>query len=244
MKEKQPITLTDSIWFGMFLTVIGGMMDAYSYIVRGGVFATGQTGNFVLLALGIFSGDLTRVVKSLVPIAGFFLGVFAAKHVLHRLVQHPNREVRHMRWKRNVLVAEAVLMIVVGFISDSAIHVISNTMISFAAALQFCSFRHFDGYSSYATVFVTGNMRSCAEKYYEGMVLKNPESRRKALEYTGVLAAFFAGVLLVAAIAPRLGIRTIWAAALFCLAAAAEIHFHTGANPNPDGDTPAERIAP
>ncbi|MBQ9562401.1 MAG: DUF1275 domain-containing protein [Lachnospiraceae bacterium] len=224
MKEKQPISLTDSIWFGMLLTVIGGIMDAYSYIVRGGVFATGQTGNFVIMALGLLSGDVPRALRALMPVMGFFLGVFAAKHVLHRLVQHPNREVRHQRWKRNVLLVEAVLMIAVGLIPDSTIHLVSNTVIAFAAALQFCSFRHFDGYSAYATVFVTGNMRSCAEKYYEGIVLKSAESRRKAFEYTGVLAAFLVGVAIAALLAPHLGIRTIWAAAVLCLVSSAWIH--------------------
>ena len=224
MKEKQPISLTDSIWFGMLLTVIGGIMDAYSYIVRGGVFATGQTGNFVIMALGLLSGDVPRALRALMPVMGFFLGVFAAKHVLHRLVQHPNREVRHQRWKRNVLLVEAGLMIAVGLIPDSTIHLVSNTVIAFAAALQFCSFRHFDGYSAYATVFVTGNMRSCAEKYYEGIVLKSAESRRKAFEYTGVLAAFLVGVAIAALLAPHLGIRTIWAEAVLCLVSSAWIH--------------------
>ena len=32
-------------WMNLLITVAGGFMDAYSYLARGQVFATGQTGN-------------------------------------------------------------------------------------------------------------------------------------------------------------------------------------------------------
>ena len=41
--------MSESVRIGIFLTMAGGFMDAYSYICRGKVFANAQTGNIVLL---------------------------------------------------------------------------------------------------------------------------------------------------------------------------------------------------
>ena len=42
----------------VFLTLSGGLQDAYTYCVRGGVFANAQTGNIVLMSQRAFAGDL------------------------------------------------------------------------------------------------------------------------------------------------------------------------------------------
>lgn len=41
--------ISESIRLGALLAISGGMMDAYSYIMRGHVFANAQTGNMLLL---------------------------------------------------------------------------------------------------------------------------------------------------------------------------------------------------
>ncbi len=226
MTQTPRKSMTEQVWFGMLLTVVGGMMDAYSFLVRGGVFATGQTGNFVILAISLVTGDHARAGRALVPIAGFWIGIFVSRHILHLLQTkggRTERADRHRAWKRNILIAEALFLLIVGLIPDSMLDVLPNSLISFAAALQFCSFRHFDGSSAFASVFVTGNMRSTAEKYYEGLVLRDRASLKKALEYTGILAAFFAGAILTVFLVPHLGTRTLWPGAVLLLLLAAVI---------------------
>ena len=60
----------------MILAISGGFMDAYTYLIRGGVFATGQTGNFVLVAIRGVSGEYKHMIQSCVPIAAFWIGIF------------------------------------------------------------------------------------------------------------------------------------------------------------------------
>ena len=38
----------------VFLTLSGGLQDAYTYLARGQVFANAQTGNIVLLSVNLF----------------------------------------------------------------------------------------------------------------------------------------------------------------------------------------------
>ena len=47
-KAKQT---SESIELGVLLAISGGMMDAYSYMARGKVFANAQTGNMLLFGV-------------------------------------------------------------------------------------------------------------------------------------------------------------------------------------------------
>lgn len=53
---------------GLCLCFIGGFLDAYTYVSRGGVFANAQTGNIILLILGLAAGEGGAALRYLVPI--------------------------------------------------------------------------------------------------------------------------------------------------------------------------------
>lgn len=58
----------------VFLTLSGGLQDAYTYCVRGQVFANAQTGNIVLMSQRAFAGDLAGVLRYLIPLLAFGAG--------------------------------------------------------------------------------------------------------------------------------------------------------------------------
>ena len=49
---------------GIVVTCAGGLMDAYSYLMHGEVFANGQTGNVVLLVLRLSEADYDKVLDT------------------------------------------------------------------------------------------------------------------------------------------------------------------------------------
>lgn len=208
--------VTQRLGYGMLITMVGGLMDAYSYTVRGGVFATGQTGNFVLVAVRLMQGNYGTMVEALVPIVSFWLGVFLAEHLLHRVFGEDR-----LRWRRNVLLLELGVLFLVGWIPLELPHILANTAISLTAAMQYCCFRNLGENAAYATIFCSGNMRSCAEMYYRGLVLRDRESLHRAYRYSGVLLSFFLGACLGVWEASFLGPKTIWTACLLLLLALA-----------------------
>ena len=163
------------------LTVIwaGGLMDAYSYLTRGNVFATGQTGNVVLLAIHLAQLDWLGVARYLAPIVAFVIGILASKHVLSKV--HAGDHFRMQRW---VLVFDEV--------PDLPI----NLAISLCAAVSFENFRTFGTKSAYASVFCTGNLRSFAETLYDGFVEHNAHEMHRSLRYLALIVSFTAGVVL------------------------------------------------
>lgn len=208
--------ITETLNFGMLLALVGGIMDVYSFIVRGNVFATGQTGNFVLAAVRLAEQDYTGLLHAVTPIAAFWAGIFTARHLFYSYFQQ-----KHLLWKRWVLAASAAALFASGLIPCNYHNLMANTLVSFAAALQYCAFRKFGETENYASVFCTGNMRSCAENFYKGIAKKDKQSLKKALSYSYILISFFVGAIGGALSVNFLHGRTIWLAAAVLLAALA-----------------------
>ena len=77
-KKRKHIQMSESNAVMIVLTASGGLQDAYSYFVRGRVFANAQTGNLVLMAQHFFTGDVTGALHYLIPLTAFALGVLLA----------------------------------------------------------------------------------------------------------------------------------------------------------------------
>lgn len=203
---KQEVNLTERMEFVVMMMASAGIMDAYSYIQRGQVFATGQTGNFTLMAIRLVQRDLEGFLHTALAIIAFWIGIFVCWHVFYTLAKEDDK-----RWKKLVLVIEFVLLAIVGLLPDTVPGFLVNPVISLSAAFQFCTFRKLGKKDTYASVFCTGNMRTCAENYYLGLVRKDREALKKANRFTLILAAFFAGVVLTAFLCQIVQEKAIWA---------------------------------
>ena len=62
---------SESLQIMFILTLIGGFLDSYSYVTRGGVFAFAQTGNLVLLSINICYGNLDKIVRYVMLLISF-----------------------------------------------------------------------------------------------------------------------------------------------------------------------------
>lgn len=63
----------------------GGAMDGYSYVMRGGVLATAQTANLLLLGVHLSNENYGRVLSYLIPILCFMVGTYLAKAAYEKL---------------------------------------------------------------------------------------------------------------------------------------------------------------
>lgn len=71
MKQLQP---SETLPVGLLLALTGGLLDGYSYLNRGQVFATAETGNIVLMGINLAQGQLAQALHYLLPILAFALG--------------------------------------------------------------------------------------------------------------------------------------------------------------------------
>ena len=192
-RTKVPVRL------GLTVICAGGFMDAYSYLVHGRVFATGQTGNIVLLTVRTAGGDWLGALGCLASVLSCAVGIFFSMHLLHGLLG--GNRYRTQRW---VAALEAVVFAALALVPDGVPDLPVNCVISFCAALAFENFRSFGTKSTYASVFCTGNLRSLAETLYQGLVGGDRHELHRAERYAALIGAFvvgaFAGVLLIGAV--------------------------------------------
>ncbi len=174
---------------GFCLCFVGGFLDAYTYVSRGGVFANAQTGNLVLLALGFARGDGLSALRYLVPILLFIVGVYASELFLHIGKKHDSDFQGH----GIILIAEIAVLFVVGFLPHSVPDMLVNAFVSFVAAIQFDNFRKMEGLP-FATAFCTGNLRSSTEQAFRAFSKKEKGALFSSLKYLIVIGGFLAGV--------------------------------------------------
>ena len=191
----------------LFLSLSGGLQDAYTYLVRGGVFANAQTGNIVFMGQSLFTGDWARFLHYLVPVLAFALGVAAAE-----LIRVSCKEGHRLHWRQLVLLVEIALLSGVGFLPD-ALNLAANALVSFACAMQVQAFRKVHGYP-FASTMCIGNLRSGMDSLVTGLRLHDRKALNKAAHYFAVIVLFALGAGVGAQCVSVLGLRTIWISCL------------------------------
>lgn len=194
---------SESFRLSALLSISGGLQDAYTYNIRGKVFANAQTGNVVLMSQNFMSGDFSRGVYYLCPLVAFALGVFVTERIEHAFKAH-----KGLHWRQMVLLAEMVALAIVGFL-PAEMNLLANALVSFSCAMQVQAFRKVHGYG-YASTMCIGNLRSGTESLSQYLRTKDREALRKTLHFFGIILIFAVGAGLGGILSGVLGIRTIW----------------------------------
>ena len=215
MKPKHRGQMSESFLTAVFLSLSGGLQDAYTYLFRGKVFANAQTGNIVLLSTNIMDGRWDKVLHYLVPLCAFALGVLAAEKMREHF-----QAMQRLHWRQLVVLCEIVMLFVVGFFPQEW-NLMANALVSFACAMQVQTFRKVNGYA-FASTMCIGNMRSGMDSLCSWVLNRNPAALKKSLYYWGIILLFALGAGLGSLALDLCGAKAIWFSCLllavsFCL---------------------------
>ena len=207
--------MSESFLTAVFLSLSGGLQDAYTYLFRGKVFANAQTGNIVLLSANLMDGNWERVLHYLVPLCAFALGVLTAEKMRERF-----REMRTLHWRQLVVLGEGLLLFLVGFLPQEQ-NLLANAIVSFACAMQVQAFRKVNGYA-FASTMCIGNLRSGMDALCSWLVVGNRAAKDKALHYFAIIFLFALGAALGSVALNFCSAKAIWFSCLllavsFCL---------------------------
>ena len=210
--KKDRRQMSERFRLGALLAVAGGFLDAYTYLVRGGVFANAQTGNIVLLGLRLTERDLAGALHYLIPILAFAAGVVAAELVRARF-----GGAQRLHWRQITVAGELLLLLGVAALPGT-LDGLANVLVSFVCAVQVESFRKFNG-NAFATTMCTGNLRSGTERLFLYWKTGERDHRTRAVQYYGIILCFVAGAALGAGCAGRWGRPSVLAVCVLLLAA-------------------------
>ena len=68
----------DSILVALLLTLTGGFLDAYTFMLRGGTFANAQTGNIVMTGVNLAKGNAGDAITNVSAIIAFVIGILCS----------------------------------------------------------------------------------------------------------------------------------------------------------------------
>ncbi|MCD8124886.1 MAG: DUF1275 domain-containing protein [Lachnospiraceae bacterium] len=190
------------------LMVSGGMMGAYTYMLRGGVFCNAQTANFVLMAMALGQGNWSGGLYYLIPISAYVAGAFVSE-----LLPVTVRKIGLLRWDTYLIGAEILVLFAISFIPLTVTDRVVQVLINFICSMQYNTFRQAEGIPM-ATTFCTNHVRQigiCLAKY-----AKHRETAvlRRSVTHLTMVACFLGGAIVLTALCAILQERAIWIAIL------------------------------
>ena len=209
MKDKHK---SDTLILGALLSLSGGFQDAYTYVLRGNVFANAQTGNVVLMSQHLMTGEFRTALHYLLPIIAFAFGILAAEQIAHEF-----KKLDIIYWRHIILIIELVVLTVVAFLPE-ALNTPANVLVSFSCAMQVQAFREVKGHS-YASTMCIGNLRSGTESFSKYLRTRDMTQIVDSLYYFGIILIFAIGAGLGGIISDIIGYKSILISSLILLIA-------------------------
>ncbi len=200
---------------GIFLILMmsGGVMGAYTYLLKGGVFCNAQTSNILLLGIALGDLNFARAAYLLIPIFAYFLG-----SVVSEILPVYVRKRELLRWDTVLVGIEILVLLILGFLPESCPDPVFQVSINFICSMQYNTFRQAQGIPM-ATTFCTNHLRQTGIHTAIWLRKKKQNSLKRALRHFEMLLVFVAGGAIGAVSCRYLGNHSIWiAAALLSLA--------------------------
>ena len=210
MEQKIRGQISESRRLALLLALSGGLMDAYTYIFRGGVFANAQTGNILLLGIHLAERNYHKALQFLFPVIAFAVGI-----VLSECIRRICSGNGVLHWRQYTVLLECVLLFAVGFF-PAEYNMAANALVSLTCGIQVESFRKVQGNAS-ATTMCIGNLRSGIQACCDFIFTKEKRYLRRGAIYFGIILAFIAGAVLGNFLIGYLAHKAIWGSCILLL---------------------------
>ncbi len=214
------------------LILAAGMLDAYTFVARGGVFANAMTGNLVVMTVYLARSQWPKALPSLAPIAAYIAGVAVAHAVkekpLSAIIRYPARA---------SLALEILFLLIVAILPKSVPDMVVVVGIAFVAAVQGTSFTRVDRFA-FTSVTTSANLRHFTEAATATLFFKGgPKARHETFFFALICLSFFAGAACEAVVTLKIGHAAVWlplatlaAAFILCLPWNKRLHRLMGTN--------------
>lgn len=203
---------SESFRLAILLTLSGAFQDAYTYNLRDHVFSNAQTGNIVLMSQNLMTGNFHNIIKYLLPILTFGLGVYLAEKFRFKF-----KGFKKIHWRQIIILIEIIFLFAIGFIPDK-MNLVATSLVSFTCAMQVQAFKKLHGYS-FATTMCIGNLRSAMENLSNYTRTKSYKYFEKLIYYLAILITFAIGAGLGGLASLHFGLKSIWFCPLMLIGA-------------------------
>ena len=206
--EKQKFLTCEKYYIFELLICAAGMMGAYTFNLRGGVFCNAQTANVVLMSLAFGKGQFAQGFYYLIPISAYIAGT-----AISELLPLKVRKIHFLRWDTYLVGFEMIVLFVIGFLPLSVPVQIVQVAINFICSMQYNTFRQAEGIPM-ATTFVTNHIRQIGIWLTRALTKNDPAAPPRLWRHLRMVGVFFLGGLVLTLSVPVLQEKSIWLAVL------------------------------
>lgn len=191
MTNLKEYRIYEGLRIALSLTFIGGFLDAYSFKMLGGRFASMQSGNLIYFSLNLIEGNYHKAILYVFPVLSFFCGSMTCIFVKRYTQQ------RNFRWHITASMFELIGFVILSFLSARLNHEWLIVMIAFLAAIQAESFKRLRG-MSYGTIMSTGNVKNLGIFLTTGLLDNDSKTLEKARNSFLAILFFIFGAITAA----------------------------------------------
>lgn len=206
INETEPIFLTcEKDFVFRLLIFVAGAFGAFTYVCRGGVFCNAQTANLLMMSANFGQGNFAKACYYLIPFVSYILGT-----IVSELLPNTFKRRLKIRWDTSLIFFEIIIVIILGFISNTVPVQISQIIVNFTCSMQYNTFRQAKGIPM-ATTFCTNHVRQLGVGIAKIMSGKSNEATNTRMKsHMIMLICFVLGVLIEAFLGKKIGAKSIW----------------------------------
>ena len=171
----------------ILLTIVGGYLNAYTFLLKDGVFASMQTGNIIFSSISLINQDYLEFFRYLVPITVYSLSIMAAIYLKKNI----------KKYIKYILLIEILTLFILSFINNPNYNIFFNSTVAFVSALQIEGLSNIAG-SSYTTTMCTNNLRLLSQEIANS--ISNRNITKNTWKFLSIIIFFSLGVMLATSI--------------------------------------------
>lgn len=171
----------------ILLTIVGGYLNAYTFLLKDGVFASMQTGNIIFSSISLINKDYLEFFRYLVPITVYSLSIMAAIYLKKNI----------KKYIKYILLIEILTLFILSFINNPNYNIFFNSTVAFVSALQIEGLSNIAG-SSYTTTMCTNNLRLLSQEIANS--ISNRNITKNTWKFLSIIIFFSLGVMLATSI--------------------------------------------
>lgn len=185
----------ESVRVGLLLSAGIGVLNACTYMARGHVFASSQSGNLLYLGMDLAQGEFSNVTKYLFPPLMFAIGIVIAEHY-HDRPHYP-------QWRKVPFLIEIFLIGATTFLPESW-NALANPIFGLCCGLQTIIFRRIRS-NPLATIVINSSFQNAVVSLTRFLHLHDSSDAFRSVLYGIIVLAYFLGIVAGALMVPYMG---------------------------------------
>lgn len=171
----------------LFATFLMGFIDAYTFMKKGGVFVSAQTGNMVAFSSKLFTGHFSEALGHIAVFAGFALGAFLGEWIYEKANGSTRKKYQ------TVLLLQTIVLLIFAIFQREIADSVMVFLLGGLAGFELTIFRKV-GISTVNDGIMTGNTKSLMNDLYKSIVDHDKNAKEQVKEIGFSILIFIIGV--------------------------------------------------